>query len=689
LVKEGYSMSKLADDNVDLMASNGLNASTGDYFFERQTVDEIAATALDEYDQIVRQNDGEKTTREHLSKDHIDELEWIHKRTTVGEEPFGPVAWVDSKKLNETGWGVIFPAGDDPRIRDTREALSELLDHRRTQVVGDDSEKAHYYREFIGAEGYQRGMTKVDFLDKYNATFSAADPENVPYYLLIVGDPNDIPFSFQYQLDVQYAVGRIYFDTLDEYARYARSVVMAESGQVKLPRRVSFFGVQNREDAATRLSATLLVSPLAQEIAAAQEKLAAGLPRWQVESFVQEETYKSKLLKLMGGEETPALLFTASHGAAFNKGDERQLRHQGALVCQDWPGPEEWGRSQPIPPGFYLSADDIDNDARLLGMIAFNFACFGAGTPEKDDFSYTTSKVIAPHSFLARLPQRLLGHEKGGALAVIGHVERAWDHSFRFGQGKKQTQTFRSVLHQLMDDYPIGAAMDFINMRYAELSASLTEYEHRARQGLTPNNYKLAGMWTANNDARSYVIIGDPAVRAVPNGTDVPNSTRPTIEPIVLTTSHIPPATPAAAAVGESQTNFPESGTDFSFLNLKETKDTVQESVREFVVRMKQTLSEAISDATSIEVLTYVSDDMSSVEYKGGQFAGAAELRAITRIKADGDTMVCVPRSGGRLDAELWQVHKDMVEQALTHRAEMIKTLSGALAGLIETLKLV
>jgi hypothetical protein len=204
--------------------------------------------------------------------------------------------------------------------------------------------------------------------------------------LLIVGSPEEIPFRFQYQLDVQYAVGRIWFDTPEEYAQYARSVVAAEIGKVALARRATFFGVANEGDRATQLSSKELVQPLASDLA---NRIRPEHGPWDLRTVVAENATKASLANLLGGDETPALLFTASHGIGFPKAHPRQRRHQGALVCQDWKGP---GHGE-ITPDMYFSADDVASDAKLLGSMAFHFACYSVATPRLDEFSQLATRA--------------------------------------------------------------------------------------------------------------------------------------------------------------------------------------------------------------------------------------------------------------------------------------------------------
>lgn len=326
---------------------NGVNGATGGYLFPPQTVTEVAEIAQESL--MAQQIDG-KSPSAPTSNSHLCALNKRKQRTD--EKEYGPIEGIDPKLISETGWGIIFPANIDPQIR---EALSELINHRR-------QEAGEYFQEY---EVYS-GETANDFLPRFGTNvFEPADPQKVPYYLLIVGDFATIPFDFQYQLDVQYAVGRIYFQTPIEYAQYAHSIVEAETTNLSLPCKVNFFGVRNPDDSATELSADRLVKPLS-EFFTSNKKFLKKNSHWEIETYLAEQATKAQLSQLLGGEETPALLFTASHGVGFPNQHKRQISHQGALVCQEWPGPEFSG---PIPEDFYFSGDDISSSDRIW----FNF----------------------------------------------------------------------------------------------------------------------------------------------------------------------------------------------------------------------------------------------------------------------------------------------------------------------------
>ena len=201
---------------------------------------------------------------------------------------------------------------------------------------------------------------------------------------------------------------------------------------------------------------------------------------WGLQTYTGSAATKATLATLLGGDQTPSLLFTTSHGMNFGKDKPRQLGHQGALLCGDWPGPVEWTKA--IPQDFYFAGDDLKAEADLLGLVAFFFACYGGGTPQYNEFTHVdspgakqpTRTEIASFPFLARLPVRMLGRSRG-ALAVVGHVERAWTYSFKWPKAGSQTTVFESTLDRLLKGYPIGYALEYFNERYAELSVELSD----------------------------------------------------------------------------------------------------------------------------------------------------------------------------------------------------------------------
>jgi hypothetical protein len=631
---------------------NGINGESGEYDIPPLTGEEFA-----------RLIQGEPAA------ENLQELRYRYQQRVSAH--LGIVEGVNPDHLDQAGWGIIFTNESDPLIL---EALDPLLKLRRSQA-GD------YFHIYGGPQdGYRPGESKNDFLSRHGVGPGPANPEKLPYHLLIVGGPDKIPFAFQTQLDVQYSVGRIYFDTAQEYANYAASVVAAESPKVRLARKAAFFGVSNPDDAATAASSGGLVQPL-------MKSLASRLPEWEYSSFLAEQANRNQLEALLGGDpaQTPALLFSASHGMSFPINSPRQLPHQGALLCQDWPGPNQWKGT--IPQDFYFAGDHLRGDVNLLGMVAFFFACYGAGTPQQDQFSKQAFKdraSIAPYPFLAQLPVKMLGLPHGGALAVIGHVERAWGYSFRWTESGQQSESFDSALRALLSGKTIGAAMEYFNERYAEISTLLSDELEEIEFGKKYDPYNLARMWTANNDARGYAILGDPAVRLPLAAAEEPVLARP--EVVVLTTRTEPQSVPAIPAepVQESASppdvlketvpqGPPATGKSFSIFgqgavgnSLLDSMPKIAGEIQEFTARLVELLNNTVDDDSRIAIETYQDE----------------KLIITTQLSLDGDARVTLHVGPGELDDKLLALHSQMVQQARAGQGEMLKAMSAAVAGL-------
>jgi hypothetical protein len=408
------------------------------------------------------------------------------------DSSFEPLGRIDPLDLAQAGWGVVFAETADPAVR---AALEPLLARRRGQA-------GTLFREFTGADGYRAGESKFDFLGRARVAPGPIDPRRVPYYLLLVGSGAQIPFSFQCQLGLEYAVGRLAFDTPDEYRRYALAVLDVEEGRVRAPLRAAVFGPRNPGDEIGSAAHDRLSEPLARVMR--QE------PGWRVDPLLGPDATRARLLELLG-RPAPALLFTAGHGALMGCGDEDQEAVQGAWVCQDW----DKGRDPSPSYDELVCADDLPASDRR-GQIVFSLACFSAGTPQWDGFAgleAEAAKRLAPHDFVAALPRRLLSLPEGPALAMVGHVDSAVEQGFMWLPEGDQPTSYVDAVQRLMAGEPVGRAMRPFSLRYAALSADLHHQQRLKNLGLPGDDRRLGHLWQAVRDAVGWVVLGDPAVR--------------------------------------------------------------------------------------------------------------------------------------------------------------------------------
>jgi predicted flap endonuclease-1-like 5' DNA nuclease len=120
---------------------------------------------------------------------------------------------------------------------------------------------------------------------------------------------------------------------------------------------------------------------------------------------------------------------------------------------------------------------------------------------------------LAPFDLLARLPAKMLGHPSGGALAVVGQVDRAWGYYSTRPNIRQQTGYFTRAFTQLLEGDPIGLALQEFNQRSVELSIELSDQLEEIEFGLSVQPADIVELWTSRNDAKSLAIMGDPAVR--------------------------------------------------------------------------------------------------------------------------------------------------------------------------------
>ena len=412
----------------------------------------------------------------------------------------------DPNDLTQTGWCILFASDADPAIK---AQLQPLIDLRRRQVNDD-----HLFQIFEGNDsGVRPNQTADDWAEYRGVPLTAqVDPTaGVPYYVLLVGHPDRIPFEFQNLLKMQWAVGRLAFDNIEDYGRYAQAVVAYED-PARMPvqrRNAALWVTSNNGDVAT----SVLTNSIYPNFVNNPKPLGSGPAKFTLDAFTassQKQATKQQLVEILRGNlpgGPPAVVFTGSHGVEYPMTDPAlQRRMQGALLTQEWVPDASAG------PNNLFSAEDVPSDAKLQGTMAFLFACYSGGCPADNNYYFNPdgSKIpVAPAPLVAALPQALLSR---GALAVIAHVDMAFPYSFQDVTGTPQLQAVRDPLTYLMLGRRAGYAADSLSDRWSRLCSQLIESDARAAAvPLSPE--ARTALVIARDDARNYIVLGDPAAQ--------------------------------------------------------------------------------------------------------------------------------------------------------------------------------
>ena len=420
----------------------------------------------------------------------------------------------DPNSLPIQRWGIVAPEGT---AGDRLLAMVERL--RQARQADQEGAPPRVYRAppALDAVEAARWRERV-YRDE------AVPETEVPSYLLVLGDLDQVSLELQQAMSVDAYVGRLAFARDEDYEAYADKVLRWERAPAASAGRLLFFTAHDGSAATSRGYQHLMRPCLAsvRESAAARNVSVqeVGAPdRWSLD----------ELLELAAGE-TPSALLSLTHGVGPPHGGWPSARAQRAQQ-----GTMAAGDREP------LAAADLAGRKFLPGGVWFYQACFSAGTARRSAYHHWLRRLqdageydqrLAPilaglayeQPFVAALPQATLA-SPGGPLAVIGHVDLAWTSSHEDPEtGRGRPSRFTGVLRAIAQGARAGVALRALSRFATEASVDLAdlydgdEVARQGREAVRKESFLRARLWMLRQDVSGYVLLGDPAVRLPVDG---------------------------------------------------------------------------------------------------------------------------------------------------------------------------
>jgi hypothetical protein len=429
-------------------------------------------------------------------------------RFPSSQEWLGPADLPDERQWQHEriGWGLVLaePAGewsvvDKARAGDAPEPI-------RTLVAARGDAPVLRYRPELKDRKLRRYYSDGTFNDpEIGLSATGVGRGQIPRYLLIYGDPIEVPWSLQYALNRSYAVGRLDL-TGAALDNYVRALLGGWNDSGIDPTKAMVWGVDTGPDDITSLMRRALADPIASKLGGDTET-ANGL------THLRGDT--ATLGKLIDGLATnrPAVIVTTSHGKT------------GPLD-----NPEEMSADLGLPVDQNRQAMNLEELTKVWqpdGAVWYAHACCSAGSAEGSGYAdllelgslaeRVVTKVGDLGARVAPLPKVLLGANKP-LRAFVGHVEPTFDWTLR--QPDNQQLVSGSLIEALYPrlylGHPVGLAFSDFYRGVGELWSKYVLARDELNAGNAGARADAFRIRLTAHDRQSLVILGDPTATVPP-----------------------------------------------------------------------------------------------------------------------------------------------------------------------------
>lgn len=399
----------------------------------------------------------------------------------------------------------------------------------------------------------------------------SVDLEDLPRYLMILGDLDRVSLELQQAFGGGMLVGRLACPNDEGYDAYVNKVLRWEREPSAEEKARALFFTARDGTAATTIGYRALVSPSMQRCAEKQKK--GTFPAREVQEIAYESASQAKdefFTQLAARE--PSMLFTMSHGLGTPRKGWTSVDEQRAIQG-----------AMSLGSGLRITAEEVVGKPFLPGGIWFFLACYGGGTPAASAYYHWLSKlrdaggfggrvdsVLAglpkpgEAPFIAALPQAAIANPDG-PLAIMAHLDLAWTYSFQDlgAGGQDRPSRYEGIFRSLVNGRRAGLAHNELLAHLFDTSEVLAKMlnDETARElagkPMAPDAAReanKANLWMLRQDLAGYILLGDPAVRLpLARRAAAPKTTTPEVRSAAAATATPaePPAKPAIeAAIG-------------------------------------------------------------------------------------------------------------------------------------------